>query len=152
MSMEPEPPPPRPRAGPSGPRADFVPRMVGLLIDSVIVGLVNRVGDALTSMTVGFVLAVFVQLAYAVYFISSSSGQTPGMRIMGIRAIDARTGGRVEPGQALARWLMSIVSSFALLVGYFWMLWDPERQTWHDKVARTYVVPTAYYPVERWPG
>jgi len=152
MSMEPQPPPPRPRAGPSGPRADFVPRLVGLLIDSVIVGLVNRLGDALTSQTVGFVLAVFVQLAYAVYFISSGSGQTPGMRIMGIRAIDARTGGRVQPGQALVRWLMSIVSSFVLLLGYFWMLWDPEKQTWQDKVAGTYVVPTAYYPVEQWPG
>jgi uncharacterized RDD family membrane protein YckC len=144
--------PRRQRAGPSGPRAEFLPRLAGLLIDSIIVGTVNRVGDALTTATVGFVLAVFVQLAYAVYFISSGSGQTPGMRIMGIRAIDAATGGRVEPGQALVRWLMSIVSSFAFLLGYFWMLWDPEKQTWQDKVARTYVVPTTYFPVDRWPG
>ncbi len=150
--MEPQPPKPRPRAGPTGPRADFLPRLVGLLIDSVIVGLVNRAGDALTSAAVGFVLAVFVQLAYAVYFISSSSGQTPGMRIMSIRAIDATTGGRVDPGKALVRWLMSIVSSFACLLGYIWMLWDPEKQTWQDKVAGTYVVPTADFPVEQWPG
>jgi uncharacterized RDD family membrane protein YckC len=142
----------RPRREPTGPRADFLPRLVGFFVDSVIVGVVNRVGDALTSPTVGFVLAVFVQLAYAVFFISSGSGQTPGMRLMGIRAIDARTGGRVAPGQALVRWLMSIVSSFAFLLGYFWMLWDPEKQTWQDKVANTYVVPTAYFPVEQWPG
>ena len=71
---------------------------------------------------------------------------------MSIRAIDARTSGRVEPGQALVRWLMSIVSSFAFLLGYFWMLWDPEKQTWQDKVAGTYVVPTSSFPVERWPG
>lgn len=152
MSMEPQPPPPRPRAGPTGPRADFLPRMVGLLIDTVILAFVNRVGEALTSAAVGFVLAVFAQLAYAVYFISSGSGQTPGMRIMSIRAIDAATGGRVDPGKALVRWLMSIVSSFACLLGYFWMLWDPEKQTWQDKVAGTYVVPTADFPVEQWPG
>ena len=32
------------------------------------------------------------------------------------------------------------------------MLWDPERQTWHDKVAGTYVVPVVNHPVDRWPG
>jgi hypothetical protein len=27
------------------------------------------------------------------------------------------------------------------------MLWDPERQCWHDKFAGDYVVPVASYPV-----
>ena len=31
---------------------------------------------------------------------------------------------------------MSIVSAVVLLLGYLWMLWDPEKQTWHDKVGR----------------
>jgi uncharacterized RDD family membrane protein YckC len=25
-------------------------------------------------------------------------------------------------------------------LGFLWMLWDPNKQTWHDKVAQTYVV------------
>jgi uncharacterized RDD family membrane protein YckC len=25
-------------------------------------------------------------------------------------------------------------------MGYMWMLWDPERQTWHDKMAGSIVV------------
>ena len=37
-------------------------------------------------------------------------------------------------------------------LGYFWMLWDGEKQTWHDKLATTVVVPVAYYPVDKWPG
>jgi len=31
------------------------------------------------------------------------------------------------------------------------MLWDPERQTWHDKFASSVVVPTSHYPVQSWP-
>jgi uncharacterized RDD family membrane protein YckC len=33
------------------------------------------------------------------------------------------------------------------IIGYLWMLYDPEKQTWHDKVAGTFVVPTSAYPV-----
>jgi len=28
-----------------------------------------------------------------------------------------------------------------LLIGYLWMLWDDEKQTWHDKVVGSVVVP-----------
>ncbi|HZQ16865.1 MAG TPA: hypothetical protein VFA82_08850 [Gaiellaceae bacterium] len=36
--------------------------------------------------------------------------------------------------------------------GYFWMLWDGEKQTFHDKFAGSVVVPTDGYPVSRRPG
>ena len=66
--------------------------------------------------------------------------------------IDAVTGGRVDYGRAFIRYLVGIVSQLPCYLGYFWMLWDPEKQTWHDKASKTYVVPTSAYPVERWPG
>jgi len=141
-------------AGPSGPRADFWYRLGGFLIDwvvlyvvSLVIGLVfrgNLVSQILISLAVG--------IAYSVYFIGSSSGQTPGMRLLNIRVIDAETGGRVDYGRAFIRYLVAIVSGLVCYVGYLWMLWDPERQTWHDKVASTFVVPTSAYPVDRWPG
>jgi uncharacterized RDD family membrane protein YckC len=34
-----------------------------------------------------------------------------------------------------------------LYLGYFWMLWDREAQTWHDKLASTVVVPISAYPL-----
>jgi uncharacterized RDD family membrane protein YckC len=34
---------------------------------------------------------------------------------------------------------MSYVSGIALLLGYLWTLWDPEKRTWHDMVADTRV-------------
>jgi uncharacterized RDD family membrane protein YckC len=33
------------------------------------------------------------------------------------------------------------------LLGYLWMLWDKERQTWHDKFANSVVVPVSAYPI-----
>ena len=151
---QPVPPPGGTPAGPSGPRADFWYRLGGFLIDFVVlyviglvIGLVfsgNLVSQILISLAAG--------IAYSVYFIGSGSGQTPGMHLLNIRAVDAVTGGRVDYGRAFIRYLVGIVSQLQCYLGYFWMLWDPEKQTWHDKASKTYVVPTSAYPVERWPG
>jgi len=34
------------------------------------------------------------------------------------------------------------ISAAVLLIGYIWMLFDKNSQTWHDKIAGTYVVYT----------
>ncbi|HMC42748.1 MAG TPA: RDD family protein [Acidimicrobiales bacterium] len=137
--------------GPSGPRASFGTRLVAYIIDAVIVGLaaflLNLVGGR-----AGSVLGLFVGLAYFTYFEGSPSGQTIGKRAMNIRVVDFSTGGSIEYGRAALRYLMRLVSGFVCLLGYLWMLWDPERQTWHDKVANSVVVPTSAYPVGAWPG
>ncbi len=39
------------------------------------------------------------------------------------------------------------MSAIVLLLGYLWMLWDKENQTWHDKMATSVVVPVSAYPV-----
>jgi uncharacterized RDD family membrane protein YckC len=49
-------------------------------------------------------------------------------------------GAPVPVGMAFARAGMKLVSCAALGLGYLWMLWDAEKQTWPDKVAKTYVV------------
>jgi uncharacterized RDD family membrane protein YckC len=41
---------------------------------------------------------------------------------------------------SLVRGLSGIFSLAALGLGCFWVLWDPERQAWHDRIAGTYVV------------
>ncbi len=156
----PPPPPPQPAqppgdlpAGPSGPRADFWYRLGAFLLDWAILVLpLNLVLLAVPGFLARQFFGIAAQIAYAVYFIGSGSGQTVGMRVLSIRAIDATTGGRIDYGKAFVRYLVSLVSGLVCFLGYFWMLWDPEKQTWHDKVAGTYVVPTSAYPVAAWPG
>jgi uncharacterized RDD family membrane protein YckC len=144
---------PMPGAGSSGPRAGFGLRFVGLLIDAIITGIPGWLIGVASGSRVGvYGIGSLVGLAYSVYLIGSPSGQTIGMKVMSIRAIDAQTGGQVEYSKAFIRWLVSLASGFVCFLGYFWMLWDPEKQTWHDKVAGTFVVPTSAYPVANWPG
>jgi uncharacterized RDD family membrane protein YckC len=66
---------------------------------------------------------------------------------LGIRVLGLDTGGSIGYGRAFLRWVMSIVSAIVLLIGYLWMLWDREKQCWHDKVANAVVVPVADYPL-----
>ena len=59
-------------------------------------------------------------------------GQTPGMKVMRLRMIgpDGRRPGLLR---AFGRWVGQHPSMNCLGLGYLWMLWDPEQQTWHDK-------------------
>jgi uncharacterized RDD family membrane protein YckC len=47
----------------------------------------------------------------------------------------------------VGRYFGRILSGIACFLGYLWMLWDPEKQTWHDKLTNTVVVPVAAYPI-----
>ena len=40
-----------------------------------------------------------------------------------------------------------ILSGLAVGLGYRWMLWQREKQCWHDTLAGDVVVPESAYPV-----
>ena len=65
---------------------------------------------------------------------------TPGKLLAGIRVVHAETGERLTFSQAVIRYLGYIVSFVPLLVGYFWMLKHPRKQTWHDLLAKSVVI------------
>jgi uncharacterized RDD family membrane protein YckC len=52
---------------------------------------------------------------------------------------------RTGYGRGLIRYLGRAVSAIAFYVGYLWMLWDSQKQCWHDKFAREVVVPVGTY-------
>lgn len=141
-----------PAGGPSGPRASFGQRFAGWLIDVLIVLPISIVIAIATPQALGQLIQILFGLGYYVFFEGSPSGQTPGKRALSIRVVDARTGGRIDPTRAFLRYIGRIISGLAIGIGYLWMLWDREKQTWHDKIATTYVVPTSSAPVDRWPG
>jgi uncharacterized RDD family membrane protein YckC len=135
-------------SGPSGPRAGFWRRFVASLVDGILLGVITGVLYAFSdneNAANGF--GTLLSLAYFTYFEGSALGQTLGKRALGIRVIDLKAGGPIGYGRAFVRWIGRIVSALPLLLGYFWMLWDKEKQTWHDKFANAIVVPTSAYPV-----
>jgi uncharacterized RDD family membrane protein YckC len=88
------------------------------------------------ALLVGWLLAAFLYLRAL-----ATRGQTWGRKIVGVRVVDATTGAAPGWGKAIGRTLFaSFISANVCYLGYLWMLWDSERQTWHDKVASTLVL------------
>lgn len=146
------PPPPQTSAPPatgraSGPRAGFWRRFLGWLIDAIVLGVVNGIIRAIVGYGGGVAISLVIDIAYFTYLIGNARGQTLGQMALGIRVIDFNTGGPIGYGRAFIRWLVSIVSALVIFLGYFWMIWDKEKQCWHDKAANDVVVPVQYYPV-----
>jgi uncharacterized RDD family membrane protein YckC len=123
-----------------GEKAGFWRRFGASFIDALVVDVVTYVLALLLGNT-GAGLGILIGIGYFTYF-HGSTGQTPGDAALSIRVVEADGGGSIGYGRAFVRWLVSIVSGAILLLGYLWMLWDGEKQTWHDKAARSYVVHT----------
>jgi uncharacterized RDD family membrane protein YckC len=121
-------------------RAGFWRRFAAALIDGILLGIVSGILRAILGVS-GTGLGFIISIAYYTYF-HGSTGQTPGDAALSIRIVDKATGQPIGYGRAFIRWLVSIVSGVVLLLGYLWMLWDSEKQTWHDKAANDVVVPT----------
>jgi uncharacterized RDD family membrane protein YckC len=142
----PQAPPGSYNSGASGPRAGFWQRFgaafldgLVLLIPSIILLVIFKQG------AVYQLLSTVMSLAYFTYFEGGPSGQTVGKRALGIRVYDLRQGGPIGFGRGLLRQIGKYISAIVILLGYFWMLWDKEKQCWHDKIAGSVVVPADAY-------
>ena len=121
--------------------AGFGRRMIAVILDAIILSIpAVCLGFASSSGKAGGSGSnILVTILYEGLLIALWNGQTIGKLAMGIRVVTA-SGAPVPVGKAFARPGMKLVSCVALGLGYLWMLWDPNKQTWHDKVAKTYVV------------
>ena len=90
--------------------------------DLLVAGVLDRNPMAVGAIGLFFGLAVLYQLYFA-----SMSGQTIGMRLVGIRVISSR--GRAP-----------VVSVLPGGLGWLWAIFDREHRALHDHVAGTYVI------------
>jgi uncharacterized RDD family membrane protein YckC len=122
-------------------RAGFWRRFAAALIDGILLGIVSGILRAILSTGGGYALGTLITIGYFVYF-HGTTGQTPGNAALSIRVVGKDDGAPIGYGRAFVRWLVSLVSGFVILIGYLWMLWDSEKQTWHDKAANSVVIPS----------
>ena len=133
-----------------GPRASFGQRAGAYLIDIVILNVGLFVLSSLVRTTAAsIVLSLGVSLGYFALSEGSTSGQTLGKRAVRIRVVDFETGATITYTRAFARNVGRWLSGIVVGLGYLWMLWDADQQTWHDKIASTTVVRVESLPVER---
>lgn len=82
---------------------------------------------------------LFVFFGYFVLF-TGIKGQTPGKWTAGIIVVD-RDGRVPGVGVAIPREMVGrFVSTVSFGLGLLWLLFDTNRQGWHDKIAGTFVV------------
>ena len=91
----------------------------------------------------GIDLRAMASLADFIYFVSfwSTMGQTVGMMAMRIRIVRI-DGQPLSWVTGLVRYDGYILSIIPLGLGLLWILWDRNKQGWHDKIAYTLVVRT----------
>ena len=130
----------------SGPRAGFWRRFAATFIDGIILLVIDVVLRLILNGAGGSV-SLLASVIYFTLFVGASRGQTPGMSALGIRVISFDGSGSIGYGRALVRWLGGILSTIPFFLGFFWMLWDKEKQCWHDKFASDVVVPVSAYPI-----
>ncbi|MDE2512025.1 MAG: RDD family protein, partial [Elusimicrobia bacterium] len=80
-----------------------------------------------------------VWFVYSLVFLKWRSA-TPGKMVLKLRVV-SQNGAELDKRQRLLRAGFSLVSGYALFVGYLWALREPQRRTWHDLIAGTRVVP-----------
>jgi uncharacterized RDD family membrane protein YckC len=124
-------------------KAGFWTRVLAFIIDAILVGIVSSIvvsviagGDLVRSQGI----STLIGLAYYLYFWTSyGGGQTLGMRALNIKVI--RTDGtQLDLVGGLLRYVGLIVSFAVVFIGVIWVAFDSQKQGWHDKIARTYVV------------
>jgi uncharacterized RDD family membrane protein YckC len=130
------PPPPLYTLGLAGyPRATFGDRLAAFLLDCLLIGVANALlfdnrGD---DGAFWFLLLVY-HIAFWAW-----KGTTLGGIVLNLK-VTRTDGAELRFQDSLVRGLSAIFSIAALGIGFFWMLQDAERQTWHDKIAGTLVV------------
>lgn len=80
-----------------------------------------------------------MKIFYQAFFVMQY-GATIGKIMMKIRVLEIRTGDNPNVISALNRAIFRIISEMLFYLGFLWGMFDPARQTWHDKTARTLVV------------
>lgn len=123
--------------------ASWSTRAGGLLIDTALV-LMAVVPLYLLGLEAAFFtdLGAIAAVAAGVFLAVQvgQTGQSPGMRVVGVRCLGVATGQPIGAGLGVVRSLAHFIDSLICYVGWLFPLWDAKRQTIADKVVSTVVV------------
>ncbi len=113
-------------------RAGFGKRLVALLLDLALMGLIFG------GMHLPPAMFLPVLFLYHVGMLTWR-GATIGKMILNLKVVRF-DGYPIGFGIAVVRSLSSVFSTVVMALGFLWVIWDPEKQSWHDKIAGTVVV------------
>ncbi len=83
--------------------------------------------------------SLVIWIIYSTIMDASKFEGSFGKYFMGLKVVD-EYGDRLNIKQSFIRNFSKAISYFVLWLGFIWILFDPKRQGWHDKIAKTLVV------------
>lgn len=110
--------------------------LIPLYFGIIILAFIPKIGGLLAVL--GY-LAV-IGIAFYFWYLTGSTGASPGKRVMGIQVVKADTGQFIGGGMGIARAFIHIVDGIPCYIGYLFPLWDAKKQTLCDKVMSTVVI------------
>ena len=133
--------------GAPGPLAEWPQRALG--------GLIDYVGPSV--LTVFFLVVVrslalylflwLLSLGWGAYnaFLNGTTGQSIGKKVVGLKVVGEQTGQVIGAGMGIVRWLIPgvlgpMTCGLFFLVDLLFPLWDPKKQTLHDKAVKSLVI------------
>jgi uncharacterized RDD family membrane protein YckC len=152
------------RSHETGGHAGFVSRAMAFVVDAFIIAVVFTLAIWLLDgleLAFGRSLANHARIApfvaasapvgFGAYFVFfwTMWGQTPGKWLLGLRVVCV-DGGPLTFRRALLRFAAYVFSALPAYLGFFWILIDPERCAWHDRLAGTRVVYVADQSAALW--
>jgi len=122
--------------------------LVLILIPAGITGIISLedmdIAEAGDSILLPY-YAMFIGMnAFYYTWFHGTTGQTLGKKLFGVRVLKT-DGSPVGLGIAFLRWAGYLVSGIPFFLGFLWVIIDPKRQGWHDKIAGTIVVNVKKY-------
>jgi len=121
------------------PRAGFWIRVAAALLDTILVGIVFGMLEGVLGWFLKF--AGSFPLWFTVYHVAmwATKGTTVGGIICGLKVVrvDDRP---FEWSVAVVRALGAFLSFTVAGLGFIWVAFDDEKQSWHDKIAGTTIV------------
>jgi RDD family len=118
----------------SFPHAWFRDRVAAGVLDLILVIFAWQLLERIARGNTLFLLLLAYHIAFWTW-----KGTTVGGIICQLRVVRV-DGSPLRFVDALVRGLSEIFSLLVVGLGFFWILRDPERQAWHDRIAGTYVV------------
>lgn len=116
--------------------AGFLQRLAAAFIDGLIFsGISSFMRFNHGSGVILYVLAVG---AYHVWMYATY-GATIGKMIMKLKVV-REDGKKLTYNDAILRELASYLSGAVFMLGYLNVIWDPKKQAWHDRIAKTFVL------------
>ncbi|MYF65565.1 MAG: RDD family protein [Chloroflexi bacterium] len=120
-------------------------RFAAFIIDAIVISVVIVVLDALGVIDIGEpsatdqVLEAVISFGYYI-LLTAAFGATLGKMALGMRVVD-ESGQKAGFLKVLVRETIGkIVSAIVVFLGFIWILFDGNRQGWHDKIGGTFVV------------